>query len=248
MDHDRLLRLQRAARAGELIHAKQGVFESNSCNVCGFHHKVSLLLKNQPPCPGTEAGAMYYVTHEDERILLESFLLNKGMETGEISILNNKQNGREQTSRSCTERRPSWTVRAKSLGFAQEIYPKETGFTRRSSASPRTDVRYETPVKRPATSRGRLLKNRTRQSPAYLPGYGRRASENEENRRGYASEDMPWNALFESELGSSDFSDPEDSDVDGLNRQLVREMYAQEEAALRSKLAKEKEKHELMMR
>lgn len=98
MDRDRLLRLQRAAKQGGLIRTKQGVFESNSCCVCGFHHRISLLLKDQQPCPGTEAGVKYYTNHGKERQVLESFVLNKGMKVAEC-ITSGKERKKQASSK-----------------------------------------------------------------------------------------------------------------------------------------------------
>ena len=105
LEHDRLTRLQKAARAGELIRTKQGVFETNSCNICGFHHKVSLFLDNQLPCPGTEYGKNFYTSHTELRELIESFPLNKGMHVNALMEAKDHMSGHPVSEATAGEQR-----------------------------------------------------------------------------------------------------------------------------------------------
>lgn len=251
LDRDRLIRLQRAARAGQLIRTKQGVFESNSCSVCGFHHKVSLLLKNQPPCPGTDAGVKYYNRNRHERELLESFLLNQGakiaLENGvkvrdfllSASETSLPKGIPEMRATSPSGAKSPRLPQAKSPRLPRSKSPARGGYKSPRSVSPAVETER---------TKGRLLAKRNQQPPAHqTTGPRARAmAAKKGNRQGGTP--SPDNVFFGNELGSSDFSDPEGVCEKDLERQLMREMYTQEEEALRFRLALEREKHQNNMK
>lgn len=80
IDRDRVQRLKRAAKAGELVLTRYGVFETSQCSVCNTHHRVSLSIDSQGPCPGTEYGKKYYEQHKTEKKLIDSFPLNQQLQ------------------------------------------------------------------------------------------------------------------------------------------------------------------------
>jgi hypothetical protein len=227
LDHYRLRRLQRAAEAGELIRAKQGVFESNSCSFCGFHHKISFLTEYQPPCPGTETGVKYYNTHKEEREALESFVLNKGLKTGEV----NRPESKRQ--------------RGVVQGAKDVALPKIPKPGRTSPVIPRTATKAKPPPPTPPVGRSKAPKeqnlvsnNRTLKSPIHEPPPGKKAATgNGTCRHGYTH-----HTPIEGELCHTEPEKTED--VVGTRRQMVREMFIQEEEALRTRLAKEREKYQ----
>lgn len=47
----RLDRLKRAAKAGDIIFTKEGVFETERCPTCDVHHKVPSTCGGSDPCP-----------------------------------------------------------------------------------------------------------------------------------------------------------------------------------------------------
>ena len=251
---DRLLRLQRAAAAGELIRAKQGVFETNSCSVCGFHHKVSLLLENQLPCPGTEVGLKYYASHKEDRALLESFLLNKGLRVGETCT---REAAIEMMLPKITKSRKVTPEAEKELSTSRRVKPpgvnrskSPTGLHSKAPVKA-TSLRSTSPVEGPKDSRGRSMNTGVLPQTHQL---NRKVATSKHKKDGPQSGTPIGNTAGSSALPitDSDFKDPgpegNGRDADTLKRQIMREMYSQEEAALRLRLAKEKERHKLNMK
>lgn len=51
LEQSRLERLRRAARVGEIVFTKHGVYETHQCDYCCMHHKVPPSLLSQTHCP-----------------------------------------------------------------------------------------------------------------------------------------------------------------------------------------------------
>lgn len=211
IDRDRLLRLQRAAKAGDIVHTKRGVFHLTPCDECGFHHKLSLSLKKQAPCPATDVGKRYYANHPKEKLLLETFPLNKVLKARIQSM-------------QISPRKKLISTSLPKVMKSDEKGKMEVLAKTHSAASPH----------RPKTSKGRLQEAGQ--------------SEGRSSKRSPAFNGVSWKDVFyEAGLSSSEASSDADSkdmqDAGTMRRQLVREMFTQEEEALRFRLAKEREKH-----
>ena len=208
IDQDRLLRLQRAAKMGNIVHTKQGVFQSTPCSVCGFHHKLSLSLKKQAPCPATEVGMRYYGKHPKEKLLMEIFPLNRVLKASIQTIDSSEK----------------VALRCKKSGSVSLPKVTKSNETENQELSIKAQLASASSDSRPKTSRGR------------------------QEDVNSVFDELNWNDVFlESQVSSSEDSSDADSkdqeDIDTMRRQLVREMFTQEEEALRYQLAKEKEKY-----
>ena len=214
IDRDRLLRLQRGAKAGNILHTKRGVFETTPCGVCGFHHKLALSMKKQAPCPATDVGMRYYAKHPREKLLMENFPLNKVLKLAIRTIPN------DETSSPPKHRKLS----SKSVPKIN----KSEDYTQSAAYHVR---RRTCPCIRPKTARGRNPKKRESRA---------------DQAKEFTVDDMTWKDVFDnSQISSSEASSDIDStqDSDSLRRHLIREMFTQEEEALRYRLAKEKERY-----
>ena len=213
VDHDRLLRLQRAAKKGDIIHTRQGVFESSPCSVCGFHHKLALSLKKQAPCPATEIGMQYYAKHPKEKQQIENFPLNQVLKATIQTLPSSEKPTTKQ--KNLSSRSVPKVVKSEEV----EGHP------------------HEGQALRPKTSRGKKKK--------------RGLSVDRAKDQSSILDALTWNDVFpEPQLSGSEASSDADSsrdqqDVEAMRRKLVREMFTQEEEALRYRLAKEKEKYYL---
>ena len=63
LDHARIQRLRRAARVGQIVFTKQGIFETVECKECKTHHKLNPSLRLPNPCPASEFGKKYHMKH-----------------------------------------------------------------------------------------------------------------------------------------------------------------------------------------
>lgn len=240
LDRDRLLRLRKATKTGEIVRTKNGVFETTSCSVCGLHHKVSLFLKHQLPCPGTRFGKLYYSTHKEEKILMESFPL----ETKLSNPLLKQQN--KLLAKTCSDYKPrtheadeglkrrvkSAHAKQSDPGFAvreiESAILKEIGGVEGVAVKEDVDI---VKVIEDAVFEG---------VTETMPG------KQEETLFSAKFKDRSWNDVFSVSETSSDLgADVEGSEKDmvGMRRQLIREMYTQEEEALRLRLAQEQDKN-----
>lgn len=221
LDHERHSRLQRSAKSGDIISTKQGVFECTPCAVCGFHHKVTRSLKNQPPCPGTEYGMNYYRKHKTEKHLIESFPLNK---------LQKRKIG-------------SATGNVVKQATVDSLSLPSTKFAVDSKNDPESS-NFGTLV-RPKTARGRLSYKKRSQS---TPGTDKKMASRSSSMKAKNDPAFSWNDVFQ--LSNSESSDMEGSEkeIDTLKRKLMREMFSQEEDTLRSLLVKDKERHKQALR
>lgn len=221
VDCDRARRLKLAARAGDIVRTKKGVFETSQCNNCGAHHKVPLSLKKEAPCPGTTAGHKYFSTHRGEGTHLQTALLNRLLQNTDKKI----------------SQRP---LDNPSLSKALPKLP---------TASPRNNDGKNNFEDRPKTSRGRVPE----------PPTGKKRSTSVEHtvsnriiaeRAKQSTAGPSWRDVFSDTQISSDSSefDGSEKSVGTMQRNLMREMFAQEEEALRLQLVKEKELHNQNLR
>lgn len=232
IDKDRLLRLQRAARAGNIVHSKHGVFELNPCSECGFHHKLSLSLKKQAPCPATDVGRRYYGRHPKEKLKVENFPLNKVLKTT-IQTLPSHEKPiiqalpiREKSQKSLS---------SKSL---PKVVKSEDAVNQNDEVFVHLQPNHSFTVQ-PATTR---VKRKNKAASSVGTPLNNSFIDN-----------LTWNDVFlESQLSSSTVSSDADSkenqDADTMRRQLLREMFSQEEEALRLRLAKDKDNYILSMK
>lgn len=233
LDRDRALRLQRAAQAGEIIRTKNGVFQSSPCTECGLHHRVALSLMKQAPCPATELGMKYYSMHGEELHKMESFSLNKLAKSKSYQATNNasRQAGTAKTGNTLLSKTQSWN---KSL-------PRLTVDANEGSGNIHTEVRSKSSMGRPKTAQGRLPRRRARSSEHVSRTTTNKARKKETSAATLGG--ITWNDIFaESHLNSVDSSlSVGEKGVGTMRRQLMREMFAQEETALRLRLSQEKE-------
>ena len=52
-EKERLRRLRRATRAGDITFTRDGIFEAKPCSACNVQHKVAPILSPTDPCPGS---------------------------------------------------------------------------------------------------------------------------------------------------------------------------------------------------
>lgn len=217
MDQDRALRLRLAAKMGDIVHTNEGVYQSDPCNDCKKHHRVSLSLTKQPPCPHTEAGMQYSRAHKERRLSIE---------TAPLTTLLHKKG-----------------ILASDTSSSRPFQPR--------LAAPGTTMSRSKIKIRPQssqTARGRLQPHRKAYTSTSAEQLGYKRGEGRE-RGG-----ITWNDIFQE--GHLSTTNSWTSDIDGSSvksvesqrRDLVREMYAQEEEALRLLLVKEKEMHNQSVR
>lgn len=227
-DCDRAQRLHIAARSGDIVRTKEGVFQNSPCNDCGSHHKVSRSLRKQAPCPGTEAGKKYFSTHKGEKLRMETASLKKLL-----------QNRNDRVSERLLDNLPKLaTVSSRSAEGGKD---KSTPV-----------VRSKSTMERPKTARGRPAP-----PPPVPTGRTRSASVDQAVSNKSIAEKakkdtfgFSWKDIFSESQLSSESSDFEGSEKSAgtMKRSLVREMFTQEEEALRLVLAKQKECHNQNMR
>lgn len=228
LDRDRLLRLRKATKTGEIVRTKNGVFETSTCSVCGLHHKVSLFLKHQLPCPGTRFGRLYYSTHKEERSLMESFPLD--------AKLSDQHLKNKSLAKTFSEYKP----RAHQEGLKRRV---KSAHSRQNNP----DFAIESAVLKEIE--GVVVKEIEGVAVKVIEGVVVKEIESMPEKQEKAlfsvkSKERTWNDVFSVSGSTSDLCDAEGSekDMEGMRRQLIREMYTQEEEALRLRLAQEKEK------
>ena len=226
-DRDRALRLRLAARAGKIVHTNQGVFQKQPCTDCGAQHKIPLSLRKQAPC-SRAPGKRYYSTYRPEKFRKDCQKGN-GNRRQISEILLDNQSSTVRT----LPKIPHFNYKETKAG--KRDFQSSSQLTRSQSsleqARPKTSRGGQAQVARPhsAATFGHLMPDVT------LPQH--------------AKSDVPnlsWKEIFSDSHISSNSSDTEGSDksVPSMKRDLMREMFAQEEAALRNLLASQKERHQ----
>ena len=244
LDRDRLLRLRKATKTGEIVRTKNGVFEAATCSDCGLHHKVSLFLKHQLPCPGTRFGKLYYSTHKEEKSLMESFSLDTKLSNLVLkqkkSIAKTRSDYKPQIHQEDSKRLIRSAQSGKSNPNIAESVAKEVeGVSVKEIDS--------VPVKKTGSVTAKEIEDMVLKE---IEGVAVKETvnipENQEETLFSANpKQRTWNDVFSVSETCSDLGDVEGSEksIGGMQRQLIREMYTQEEEALRLRLAQEQERN-----
>ena len=89
-EQSHLRHLSKAARAGEVMFTKDGVFESSPCEECDIYHQVAppLTTNTNPPCPSSSLGKRQ--VEEQERGPKVSYILNNISSPSKHPVINKR--------------------------------------------------------------------------------------------------------------------------------------------------------------
>lgn len=263
---------------GDIVHTKQGVFQNQPCAECKAHHKVSLSLKAQPPCAKTAAGVDYLARHKGEEIdiqtsTLERLLLKdkKNSQKKMMDSASSKSLPPKLCKALSSPSNKSLTMQNTPIRMAVS----DRSVPRLEISSPRDKPLPPISPERPNSAQGRLgsipreIKEMTPVPPKTLDktlGIRRRMVAAQRQRSASLERDLSnktiaekakmqggklgWKDIFSDSQLSSDSSDLEGSErsMGAMGRSLMREMFAQEEEALRLRLVKDKQTHQQNLR
>ncbi len=230
VDRARVDRLRRAAKVGEVIFTKQGIFESTVCSACNYHHKLTSILNTTTPCPATEYGRKYYSDHVTERNSMESFPLNK--------LLNMKRTSPPVTGEPVVKKALPILRDQKPAGL---VRPKTAGIQGQRART-----------MKPATSSDQFSLSRSKTPSAYggcssitNTATTSSSSMGVESIESSTDDDFLKEMVFP-QFSFSDWSnlDKTEAEIEEMKRRLYREMFLQEEEALRIRLTKDRERYQ----
>ena len=212
LDRARLQRLRRAAKVGEIIFTREGVFESTACGVCNTHHKVAPFLRLQSPCPGRRK-----YTSENWATLTRSNQLKTHLNKRKAAFQNSIMTSDQTQGQSLPK------IQNKLVGKGND----------RPKTADEKQTKLAIPERIP---RRRSFTVTTDQHSPRKPVQTLKVENIDYTSDGFSSV---------GQLGPSEFSDYECSggEADHMKRQICREMYLQEEEALRLCLGRDREKY-----